>query len=268
MLATASLTFHLTPTTHYLLRIADTALIHAQRLVEWCGHGPVLEEDIALSNMALDLLGQSRALLSHVAALQGQGRDEDDWAYLRDERQFFNFTLVEQPSRRMSAHAPGGDFADVVLRNFLLASWFKLLWAALATSTDTEVAAIAGKAVKEARYHQQHAADWVLRLGDGTAESSQRAKAALQRAWPYTNEMFVRDAIDDAAVASGLGPARDALRADWLHEVSAVLQEATLVVPSATAFVSTGTLGVHSEHMGFILAEMQFLQRAFPGGRW
>jgi len=258
----------LTPQLQYLLRIADTCLIHAQRLAEWCGHGPVLEEDIALTNMALDLLGQARALLTHAAALEGQGLDEDQMAFLRDERQFFNLTLAEQPMRRSSAHSPGGDFADTVLRNFLLACWLRLLWQRLAGSSDGELAAIAGKAVKEARYHEQHAGDWVIRLGDGTEESAARMRAALARAWPYTAEMFASDAVDDSAVASGLGPARQALQADWQRDVGAVLQEAGLAAPASTPFVSTGTRGLHSEHLGFMLAEMQMLQRSFPGGRW
>ena len=252
----------------YVLRIADTCLIHAQRLAEWCGHGPVLEEDIALTNMALDLVGQARALLTHAGRLEGQGFDEDQLAFLRDERQYFNLTLVEQPMRRSSAHAPGGDFADTVLRNFLLATWLKALWTRLSTSADSELAAIAGKAVKEARYHQQHAGDWVVRLGDGTDESAARLRAALERAWPYTHEMFARDTVDAAAEAGGLGPARDALRGDWQAEVAAVFAEAGLAVPAGTPFMSTGTLGRHSEHMGFILAEMQSLPRQHPGGRW
>ncbi len=269
MNATAeSIRLNLTPALQYLLRIADTCLIHAQRLVEWCGHGPALEEDIALSNMALDLLGQARALLAHAARAEGQGFDEDQLAFLRDESEYFNLTIVELPMRRSSAHAPGGDFAATVLRNFLLASWLKALWAQLVTSTDSELAGIAGKAVKEARYHQQHAGDWVVRLGDGTAESARRMRAAVERAAPYTAEFFQRDGIDSAAEASGLGPARDSLQAVWTAEVRAVLSEAQLTWPPPTPFISSGTLGRHSEHMGFILAEMQSLQRQHPGGRW
>ncbi len=268
----ASLSLSLTPGLRYLLRIADTCLIHAQRLCEWCGHGPVLEEDIALTNMALDHLGVARGLLSHAAALhgaaQGPALDEDRLAFLRDEADYLNLTLVEQPMRRSSAHAPGGDFADTVLRNFLLACWLRLLWTRLQASSDAQLAAIAGKALKESRYHEQHAGDWVQRLGDGTAESARRMQAALQRAWPYTQEMFARDAVDEAAEAAGLGPARDTLRADWLAVVDAVLQRSRLQRPADTPYVSTGTQGRHSEHMGFILAEMQSLQRQHPGGRW
>lgn len=266
--ATLSLRLQVTPPVQYLLRVADTCLIHAQRLAEWCGHGPVLEEDIALTNMALDLLGQARALLTHAGQVEGQGLDEDQLAFLRDERQFFNLTLVEQPLRKASAHAPGGDFADTVLRNFLLATWLKALWSALSASRDETLAAIAAKALKEALYHQQHAADWVIRLGDGTPESARRMRAALARAWPYTHEMFAADEVDAAARASGIGPSRAGLRAPCLAEVQQVFTAAGLRAPADTPFLSTGTQGLHSEHLGFILAEMQSLQRQHPGGRW
>ena len=268
----ASILLNLTPPVRYVLRIADTCLIHAQRLAEWSGHGPVLEEDIALSNMALDLIGQARGLLTHAARLEGQCRQgdfsEDQLAFLRDERDYLNLTLAEQPLRRSSAHASGGDFADTVLRNFVLATWLKAIWSRLATSVDADLAAIAGKALKEARYHQQHAGDWVMRLGDGTGESARRMQAAVERIWPYTNEMFMRDAVDEAAEETLLGPARNTLQAVWLAEVSVVLAESQLTMPMATPFVSTGTLGRHSEHLGFMLAEMQSLQRQHPGGRW
>ena len=256
------------PSVRYVLRLADTCLIHAQRLGEWCGHGPILEEDIALTNLSLDLLGQARALLTHAGQLDGQGHDEDQLAFLREERDYLNLTLVEQPSRRSSAHAPGGDFADIVVRNLLLAQWLKQHWQALASSCDAELAAIAGKALKEARYHVEHAAQWVVRLGDGTPESASRMRAALTRIWPYTNEMFIDDDVDASAEANGLGPRRSSLREAWRPAIGAVLEEATLAMPPDSAFVSTGSRGVHSEHMGFILAEMQYLQRAYPGGKW
>jgi ring-1,2-phenylacetyl-CoA epoxidase subunit PaaC len=244
----------------YLLRIADSALIHAQRLCEWCGHGPVLEEDIALSNVALDLLGQARALLTHAGRVLG--RDEDQLAFLRDEREFRNLTLVERPLRH------GGDFADTVLRNLLLATWLGQLWRRLQQSTDAEVAAIAAKAVKEARYHEQHAGEWVVRLGDGTAESAARMQAALDRAWPDVAEMFEADAVDAAAVASGLGPSRAELRDGCLAAWRSCFDDALLKLPRDSAFRSTGTRGLHSEHLGPLLAEMQVLQRGFPGGVW
>eukprot|EP01137_Pigoraptor_chileana_P033075 Opistho-2@23469 len=183
------------PEVSYLLRLGDSCLILAQRISEWCGHGPILEEDLALSNMALDLLGQARALLTHAAQLDGQGHDEDQLAFLRDERQYLNPVLMELPR---------GDFAFTQVRNFAVATWLLLLWQRLETSSDAEVAAIAGKAVKEAKYHQQHAADWVVRLGDGTDESAARMREALATLWPYFNELFEADAVDAAAVAQGL----------------------------------------------------------------
>jgi ring-1,2-phenylacetyl-CoA epoxidase subunit PaaC len=256
---TASIQLHRAPEVQYLLRVGDTALILAQRLAEWCGHAPVLEEDIALANMALDLVGQSRALLTRAGQLGGQGFDEDQLAFLRDERDYFNATIAELPR---------GDFAFTVLRNLIVATWAKLLWERLLDSSDSEVAAIAGKAVKEARYHQQHAADWVVRLADGTAESRRRIDDALAAMWRFSAELFDSDAVDTAAHAAGLGPRFADLRAPWLAEMSAVFDEAGLAVPADSAFRSTGTRGVHSEHMGFILAEMQHLQRSFPGGVW
>ncbi len=256
---TASIQLHRKPEVQYLLRIGDTALILAQRLGEWCGHAPVLEEDIALTNVALDLVGQSRALLTHAGALEGAGHDEDQLAFLRDERDFFNATIAELPR---------GDFAFTVLRNLFLSTWAKLLWERLLASSDAELAATAGKAVKEARYHQQHAADWVVRLADGTAESRRRIDDALQALWRFTAELFESDAVDAAAHAAGLGPRFAELREPWLAEIGAVFDEAGLTVPGNSAFRSTGTRGVHSEHMGFILAEMQHLQRSYPGGVW
>ena len=254
---TASIQINRTPETQYLLRLGDSCLILGQRLGEWCGHAPVLEEDIALSNMALDLIGQARALLSHAG--KPQGFDEDQLAFLRDERDYLHPTLVELPR---------GDFAFTVQRNLAMATLLKLLWQKLANSSDSELAAIAGKAVKEARYHQQHAADWVVRLGDGSDESRQRSQAALAQLWRYTPELFESDAVDEAAAASGLGPRWADVQADWQAEMAAVLAEADLQPPPVGAFRSTGKQGVHSEHMGFILAEMQQLQRAYPGGVW
>jgi len=256
---TKSIELQRKPEVQYLLRVGDTALILAQRLAEWCGHAPVLEEDIALANMALDLVGQSRALLTHAGALEGAGHDEDQLAFLRDERDYFNATIAELPR---------GDFAFTVLRNLIVATWAKLLWERLLASSDAEVSAIAGKAVKEARYHQQHAADWVVRLADGTAESRRRIDAALAELWRFTPELFDSDAVDAAAHATGLGPRVADLREPWLAEMTAVFIESGLAIPAESGFRSTGTRGVHSEHMGFILAEMQHLQRSYPGGVW
>ena len=247
------------PEVQYLLRIGDTALILGQRIAEWTGHAPVLEEDIALANVALDLIGQCRAVLTHAGALEGAGHDEDQLAFLREERDYRNVTLAELPR---------GDFAFTTVRNTMMATFFKLLWQRLGDSKDGELAAIAGKAVKEARYHQQHAADWLVRLAGGTDESRRRAEKALAQLWPYHAELFASDAVDEHAHAAGLGPRWGDLREGWLAEMAQILDEAGLVPPAATPFLSTGKTGVHSEHMGFILAELQYLQRAFPGGAW
>jgi ring-1,2-phenylacetyl-CoA epoxidase subunit PaaC len=255
----SSITIGKSPAVQYVLRLGDTCLILAQRLGEWTGHAPILEEDIALANMALDLLGQARALLTHAARLDGRGHDEDQLAFLRDERDFVNLTLVELPR---------GDFAFTVVRNLMVATWLKLVWERLASSTDEELAAIAGKAIKEARYHQQHAADWAVRLGDGTDESAQRMKSALDALWPYAAELFHDDAIDESAAADGLGPKASSLREPWLAEMTEVLSEARLQAPADTPFLSEAKRGRHTEHMGYILAEMQYLQRAYPGGVW
>ena len=233
------------PAFRYLLRLGDTCLILGQRIGEWCGHAPILEEDIALSNMALDLIGQARALLTRAGAVDGRGHDEDQLAFLRGENDYFNPTMVELPR---------GDFAFTTLRNAFVATLMKLLWQRLQDSSDSELAAIAGKAVKEARYHQQHAGDWVVRLGDGTQESRRRMQEALATLWPYT---------------SGLGPRWADLRAEWLEEVRQMLAAADLELPTQESkFRSTGKQGRHSEHMGYILAEMQYLQRSYPGGVW
>ena len=255
----ASIAIRRDPAVQYLLRLGDTCLIQGQRLAEWCGHGPVLEEDIALTNMALDLVGQARALLTRAGQADGQGYDEDQLAFLREERDYFNPTLVELPR---------GDFAFTMVRNAMVATLLKLVWERLASSSDAELAAIAGKAVKEARYHQQHAADWVARLGDGTEESRRRTQAALATLWRYMPELFVPDAVDEAAHAAGLGPRWADLREAWMAEMAQILAAADLAAPQESAFRSTGRQGVHSEHMGYILAEMQHLQRSFPGGVW
>jgi ring-1,2-phenylacetyl-CoA epoxidase subunit PaaC len=258
---TESIDFDLTAQQAYLLRIGDTCLIHAQRLAEWSGHAPILEEDIALTNLALDLVGQARALLTHVG--RQSGFDEDQLAFLRNERDFCNVTLAELPGRRA-----GRDFADAIVRNFLLSVWMDVLWARLEQSVDAEVAAIAGKAVKETRYHVAHAADWMLRLGDGTEESARRMRQAVDRLWPYTAELFETDDVDTAAAEAGLGPTRATLKAGWDAIVAPVFADAGLAMPTTSAFRSTGSRGVHSEHLGYMLAEMQTLQRSFPGGAW
>jgi ring-1,2-phenylacetyl-CoA epoxidase subunit PaaC len=267
-MSTPSIQIEQAPTVQYLLRLGDTALILGQRLGEWCGHAPVLEEDIALSNIALDLIGQARAVLTRAGQLEGRGHDEDQLAFLRDERDYRNVTIVELPNSGGLGPSRPGDFAFTVLRNAMMATWFRLLWERLQESSDSELAAIAGKAVKEARYHQQHSADWVVRLGDGTDESAQRMRTALDAVWRYSAELFESDAVDAAAAANGLGPRWDALREPWLAEMRELLDEARLEMPVASGFRSTGKQGVHTEHMGYLLADMQYLQRAYPGGVW
>jgi ring-1,2-phenylacetyl-CoA epoxidase subunit PaaC len=258
-MAAASIEVSARPDVQYLLRIGDTALILGQRISEWTGHAPVLEEDIALANMALDLIGQCRAVLAHAGQTEDGGHDEDQLAFLREERDYRNVTLAELPR---------GDFAVTVVRNTMMATFFKLLWEKLAHSTDAELAAIAGKAVKEARYHQQHAADWLVRLAGGTDESRRRVEKALADLWRYGAELFVSDAVDEHAHATGLGPRWSELREGWRAEMQHILDEAGLSMPADVPFLSTGKTGVHSEHMGLLLAEMQALQRAYPGGTW
>lgn len=247
------------PQVQYLLRIGDTALVLAQRLAEWTGHAPVLEEDIALANIGLDLLGQARGLLTRAGEIEGAGHDEDQLAFLREERDYRSATIVELPR---------GDFAYTVVRNTMMATFFKHLWSKLQHSGDAEVAAIAAKAIKEARYHQQHSADWLVRLALGTEESKRRTVTALNDLWRYSAELFASDAIDEAAATSRLGPKWGDLKDEWLAEMNAIFAEAQLEVPATVPFLSTGKNGVHTEHMGFILTEMQYLQRAFPGGVW
>ncbi|HNJ82976.1 MAG TPA: phenylacetate-CoA oxygenase subunit PaaC [Piscinibacter sp.] len=244
---------------YYVLRIADACLIHGQRLGEWCGHAPIVEEDIALTNVALDHIGQARALLTLAGELEGRGRDEDALAFLRQEREYRNPTMLELPN---------GDFARTVLRVFLWASFMKVLCKALATSTNAQLSAIAAKSRKEVRYHQQHSGDWVVRLGDGTEESARRMSEALALLWPYAAEWFADDDIDRAAQASGLGPAWSTLESAWMAELQPVFEAAKLSPLAHTPFRTTGKLGRHSEHMGYLLAEMQTLPRAFPGAVW
>ncbi len=242
-----------------MLRIADSCLVHGQRLAEWCGHAPVLEEDIALTNIALDHIGQARLTLTLAGQLEGRGRDEDALAYQRLERDFRNVTMLELPN---------GDFARTLLRCFLWSGFMGVLWSALVDSADEQLAAIAAKSLKECRYHQRHTADWVVRLGDGTDESSRRMQQALNELWAYTAEWFADDEVDAAAASRRLGPPWSSLKTAWLGSVMPVLQEATLVVPTDTSFLSSGKRGIHSEHMGLLLAEMQALPRAFPGAVW
>ena len=243
----------------YVLRIADSCLVHGQRLAQWCGHAPLLEEDIALTNIALDHIGQARALLTLAGQLEGRGRNEDELAFLRIERHILNVTMLELPN---------GDFALTLLRGFLWSAFLGELWPTLQASNHSQLAGIAAKCAKETRYHERHCADWVRRLGDGTEASHRRLATALTLLWPYSAEWFTDDDIDAAAAAQGLGPAWSTLAPEWLAAVEPVLRDAKLALPPGSAFRSTGKSGRHSEHMGFLLAEMQALPRAFPGAVW
>ncbi len=243
----------------YVQRLGDNALILGQRLSEWCGHSPFLEEDIAMANTALDLIGRARMLYSHAAALEGKGRDEDALAYGRDEREFGNFLMCELPK---------GDYAFTLIRQYLLDVYHHHLYGALCASQDAGLAAIAGKAVKETAYHLRRSGDWVVRLGDGTAESHRRCQAALDEVWAYTAELFSGDAVDAAMAAAGIGIAPSALASAWRTEVEAQLALATLSVPREDWSASGGRAGLHTEHLGRLLAELQFVQRAYPGLKW
>jgi ring-1,2-phenylacetyl-CoA epoxidase subunit PaaC len=258
-MAVASIKISETPLVLYTLRRADDALILGHRLSEWCGHAPMLEEDMALANMGLDLLGQARELYSYAAKVEGNGNDEDKFAYLRDVRQYRNLLLVEQPN---------GDFARTMVRQFFYAAFADLYWRAMMSSADTTLAAIAAKSEKETAYHLRHSSEWMVRLGDGTAESHARAQTAIADLWAFTGEMFEVDggerALIDAAIA--IDPA--ALRAHWLKTVSNVVREATLVLPSSDWMQQGGRGGRHSEHLGHLLSELQSMQRTFPGAAW
>ena len=247
----------------YLLRLGDNDVVLAQRLGEWVGHGPVIEEDIALTNVGLDLLGQGRMWLTYAGEVEGEGRSEDDLAFLRDAPAFRNVQLVELPN---------GDFAVTMARQFYFDRAHLLLLTGLARSADPRVAEIAAKAAREVAYHAERSADWVIRLGDGTEESHSRMQKALDKLWPYTGELFAADAVDLALVEAGVAPDPRGLRDPWLASVGAVLAEATLETPRGEwmqgARRGGGRQGVHTEHLGHMLAEMQFLQRAYPGAQW
>ncbi|MGA7539621.1 MAG: 1,2-phenylacetyl-CoA epoxidase subunit PaaC [Steroidobacteraceae bacterium] len=243
----------------YLLRLADTSLILGQRLGAWVGHAPALEEDLALANIALDLIGQARLLLSYAAEIEGRGRTEDALAFLRDAPEFYNVSLAEQPN---------DDFGRTIVRQFLLDAWQLELYEALSASSDTRLAEIAAKAVKETRYHLRFSAGWLIRLGDGTAQSHGRVEQALDALWRFTDELLTPDALDEQMAAAGIAPSLATLRPRWEERVGAVLAQATLKRPAASKYPWHGKHGVHSEHLGHMLAQMQHLPRAFPGAAW
>ncbi|HEY7378615.1 MAG TPA: 1,2-phenylacetyl-CoA epoxidase subunit PaaC [Steroidobacteraceae bacterium] len=243
----------------YVLRLADTSLILGQRLAEWVGHSPALEEDLGLANLSLDLIGQARLLLTYAGELEGRGRDEDQLAFLRDGPDFFNVALAEQPN---------GDFGRSIVRQFLLDAWQLELYSGLQHSADRRLAEIAAKALKETQYHYRYSASWMIRLGDGTEESHTRVQTPLDELWRFTDELFTSDALDNEMAALNVAPKLAELRARWLTRIDEALHEATLKRPKDVSYPWHGKRGQHSEHLGYLLAEMQFMQRAYPGSQW
>jgi len=255
----ASITVSETPLVLYVLRRADDALILGHRLSEWCGHAPAMEEDMALANMGLDLIGQARELYSYAAKVEAKGNDEDKFAYLRDVRQYRNLLLVEQPN---------GDFARTMTRQFFYAVFADLYWRAMMMSRDTTLAAIAAKAEKEFAYHVRHSSEWMIRLGDGTDESHRRAQTAVDDLWAFTGEMFAVDDAERGLIDAGIAVDPASLRPRWLKTISTVLGEATLTMPQNDWMQKGGRTGHHTEHLGHLLSELQSLQRTFPGAGW
>ena len=243
----------------YVLRLADTSLVLGQRLSEWVGHSPALEEDLGLANLALDLIGQARLLLTYAGELEGRGRDEDALAFLRDAPEFLNLTLAEQPN---------GDFAQTIVRQWLIDAWQLDIYQGLTTSADTRLAAIAAKALRETRYHYRFSSGWLVRLGDGTPESQQRTQRALDDLWRFTAELFTPDDVDERLARIGIAPSLPELRSHWAARIEADLRAATLQRPPAQPYPWHGKRGVHTEHLGHMLAEMQHLQRTYPGVYW
>jgi ring-1,2-phenylacetyl-CoA epoxidase subunit PaaC len=253
----------------YLLHLADNALVHGQRIAQWCSHGPVLEEDIAMANIGLDHIGQARMLYQHAANLIGH-TTEDKLAYFRNPEQFLNYTLLDLPHR--TAFAPSVqtemNYAVTIARNFLYASLMILVWTELQNSKDPQLAAIAGKSVKEVRYHLRHSTDWLLRLGDGTPESHLRMQAALDYVMPFTQEWWTKTAMEKEAIDTGIGVDVAALRAVWQACISSVISQATLASPGSQGYITRGKEGQHSEHLSYLLADMQSLARAHPEATW
>jgi len=243
----------------YVLRLADTNLILAQQLGALVGHAPSIEEDLGLANTALDVLGQARLLLSYAGELEGLGRDEDQLAFVRDPADYLNLALAEQPN---------GDFAHTIVRQFLIDAWQRELYEELQRSQDERLAAIAAKALKETRFHLRYSSGWVVRLGDGTPDSHGRMRAALDTLWPFTAELFDADAVDQAMIDEAVAPDPALIAPRWRARVQAVLSEATLPMPEPARFGWYGKRGQHNEHFGHVLAELQFMQRAYPGARW
>ena len=243
----------------YILHLADNTLILAQRNAEWCGHGPILEQDIAITNISLDLLGQSRNFYQYAAILIGNNATEDSLAYLRTEREFTNCLLVEQPN---------GDWGQTILRQFFFSVYQSLLYEQLQLSKDEQLAAIAAKALKEVTYHLRWSSEWVIRLGDGTTESHDRMLKAIDALWAYTGELFEMAAYETETVKEGIAVDLDTLKTGWVKKVKEIFDEATLPIPQNIFMQSGGKKGVHTEHLGFILTELQYMQRAYPNSTW
>jgi ring-1,2-phenylacetyl-CoA epoxidase subunit PaaC len=258
-MATTSISFSETPLLNLILRRADDALILGHRLSEWCGHAPIVEEDIALANIALDLIGQSRALYDYAAQVDSSGLTEDHFAYRREQHQYRNCLLVEQPN---------GDFATTIVRQVLFSAFMDLYWREMMKSGDESLAAIAAKAEKETAYHLRHSAEWLIRLGDGTNESHARAQAALDELWICSGELFESDEVERSLIDAGLAPDCGSLQESWQNRIQPILREATLKIPSTPFMQSGGRCGRHSEHLGYILADLQYLQRAHPEAVW
>jgi ring-1,2-phenylacetyl-CoA epoxidase subunit PaaC len=258
-MAVACISVSETPLVLYALRRADDALILGHRLSEWCGHAPAMEEDMALANMGLDLLGQARELYSYAAKVEGKGNDEDKFAYLRDVRQYRNLLLLEQPN---------GDFARTMVRQFFYAAFADLYWRAMMQSSDPVFAAIAAKSEKESAYHLRHSSEWIIRLGDGTAESHRRAQTAIDDLWAYTGEMFRVDGSERGLIDQGVAVDPAKLHAQWRKTVTGVVNEATLALPKSDWMQQGGRDGRHSEHLGHLLSELQAMPRTFPGATW
>jgi len=243
----------------YLLRLADDRLVLGHRLSEWCGHGPILEEDIALANISLDLIGQATLMLKLAGEVEGKGRDEDALAYFREAVDFRNVQIVELPN---------GDYAQTIVRQFLFDVYSYHVLEQLQQSSQLELAGIAAKGFKEVRYHVRHSSEWMLRMGDGTEESHARAQKALDDIWRFTPEMFVADAIDDEMLAGGVGSDLRGIKPKWESVVTDVVTRATLAIPADSAMIGGGRKGRHTEYLGHMLSEMQIVARSHPGAEW
>jgi ring-1,2-phenylacetyl-CoA epoxidase subunit PaaC len=243
----------------YVLRLGDLSLVLGQRLGEWVGHSPALEEDLGLANIALDMIGQARLLLSYAGEVEGQDRGEDEIAFLREHGEYLNAILVEQPN---------GDFGQTIVRQVLIDAFQLELYDRMTASTDQRLAAIAAKSVKEIRYHLRYSSGWLVRLGDGTAESHARVQSALESLWPYTVELFAEDELDALMADRGVAPRLSEVQTAWAQRIDEILAEATLQKPRDRPHSWHGKRGQHSEYLGYLLAEMQHLQRTYPGARW